>query len=144
MGQWLATYYGNTSLTDPAIISRVEGQSSQFPLNYEWSLNSPIPGTVPANNWSARWVGTFNFDPGDYRFTARGNDGVRVYIDGQRVINAWPNSQDTVSNMFYGVGGGNHQITVEYFKQGGLGWVRASWSKDNSSSGSGKYSHRDE
>lgn len=144
VGQWLATYYGNTGLTDPALISRIEGQSGQWPLNYEWSLNSPIPGVVPADNWSARWVGTFYFDPGDYRFSARGNRGVRVYIDGQRVIDAWPNNQDTVSNVFHGVGGGTHQITVEFFKQGGLAWVRAWWYKDNSSGGGGKYDHRDE
>lgn len=144
VGQWLATYYGNTGLAEPLLISRIEGQGGQWPLNYEWSLNSPIPGTVPENNWSARWSGTFYFDPGDYRFLARGNTGVRVYINGQRVIEAWPNNQDTVSNVFHGLGGGTHQVTVEFFKQGGLAWVRAWWQKDNSTSGGGRYEHRDE
>ena len=144
-GEWLAAYYGNTNLAEPSLLTRVEGRSSnQWPLNYEWSLDSPVPGTVPTDNWSARWTGRFYFEPGDYRCLARGAAGVRVYLDGYRVIDAWPNSEDTVSNMFNGVGEGWHEVRVEHFKQGGLAWVRAWWQKDNRGSSGGDYEHRDE
>lgn len=128
-GAWLATYFNNIQLAEPAAITRVEPRSDVFPLNYEFSLGSPVPGVVGEDNWSARWRGRFAFDAGDYRFLARGNDGVRVYINGIRVLNAWPNATDTVSNVFYGVGAGEHEITVEMYDAGGLAWVRAWWER---------------
>jgi hypothetical protein len=131
---WLATYYNNTSLQPPAVFSRQEPLSSGWPLNYEFNLSSPVPGVVNEDNWSARWQGRFDFQGGDYRFNARGRDGVRVYIDGIRVINAWPNTQDVVTNTFDAVGAGEHEITVDMYNLGGQAWVRAWWERIPSSS----------
>lgn len=128
-GAWLASYYHNTQLAGPAAITRVEPRGDVFPLNYEFSLGSPVPGVVDVDNWSARWRGRFTFDGGDYRFSARGNSGVRVYINGIRLLDAWPNATDTVSNIFRSVGAGEHEITVEMFDAGGLAWVRAWWER---------------
>lgn len=126
---WLATYYNNISLQAPAVFSRQEPLSAGWPLNYEFSLSSPVPGVVNEDNWSARWQGRFNFEGGNYRFNARGRDGVRVYIDGIRVINAWPNTQDVVSNTFDAIGPGEHTITVDMYNLGGQAWVRAWWER---------------
>lgn len=126
---WLATYYSNPSLQEPAILQRVEPKGSPYPLNYEFSIGSPVPGIVPEDNWSARWRGRFYFEGGDYRFLARGNEGVRVYLDGIRLIDAWPNSQDTVSNTFNALGAGEHEVTVEYYEIGGTAWVRTWWER---------------
>lgn len=131
-GAWLATYYNNISLQDPVVFSRIEPRSDLYALNYEYSLGSPVPGAVPDDNWSARWRGRFTFAAGDYRFLARGNDSVRVYIDGIRLIDAWPNTQDTVSNTFRAVGAGEHEMAVEMQEVGGLAWVRVWWEQINS------------
>jgi uncharacterized protein YraI len=128
-GAWIATYYGNPTLSGPALLSRTEQRGDPYPLNYEFSLGSAVPGVVPEDNWSARWQGRFYFEAGDYRFQARGNDGVRVYLDGIRIIDAWPNTQDTVSNVFYGLGAGEHEVTVDFYDIGGLAWVRAWWER---------------
>ena len=41
-----------------------------------------LPGSeVGADNFSARWVGTFDFEGGDYTLFAEPDDGVRVYDD---------------------------------------------------------------
>lgn len=129
---WLAVYYNNITLQQPAVFARQEPRAEPFLLNYEFSLNSPVPGVVNEDNWSARWQGRFFFDGGDYRFNARGNDGVRVYIDGIRVINAWPNTQDAVSNTFRAIGQGDHEITVDMYDLGGQAWVRAWWERTSS------------
>jgi len=126
---WLATYYNNISLQPPAVFSRQEPLSSGWPLNHEFNLDSPVPGVVNEDGWSARWQGRFYFQEGDYRFNARGRDGVRVYIDGIRVINAWPNSQDVVTNTFNAIGAGEHEITVDLYNLGGQAWVRAWWER---------------
>ena len=55
------------------------------------------------------------------------DDGARLFIDGIRVIDAWSDGYKEVSNVFYGVGEGNHQITVEYYERTGGAAVRAWW-----------------
>ena len=129
---WLTTYYNNLGLQEPVVFTRIEPRSDVYPLNYEFSLASPVPGVVGEDTWSARWRGRFYFSAGDYRFYARGNDGVRVYIDGIRLIDAWPNNADTVSNIFRSVGAGEHEMAVEMYDAGGLAWVRMWWEQLNS------------
>lgn len=126
---WLATYFNNLELQQPVVFSRQEALSGQWPLNREFNLDSPVPGVVNEDNWSARWQGRFDFLSGDYVFSARGRDGVRVYIDGIRVINAWPNTQDVVTNTFRAIGAGEHVITVDMYNLGGQAWVRAWWER---------------
>lgn len=50
---------------------------------FSWGMGSPGAG-VPADNFSARWSGTFDFDAAIYRFIANTNnknDTIRVYVD---------------------------------------------------------------
>ncbi len=126
-GGWLATYYGSPTPGGIPALAQYEALDADFPLNREYSLESPAPGLLGPDNWSARWRGRFTFAAGDYQFTARGNEGVRVYIDGVRVINAWPNAADEVSNIVRDVQSGVHEIAVELYDAGGLAWVRAGW-----------------
>ena len=45
---------------------------------------------MPADNFSARWTKSLTVDEaGAYKFTVTGDDGVRLYIDGQKVLDKW-------------------------------------------------------
>ena len=48
----------------------------------------PAPG-IGANRFAARWTRTMSFAPGDYEFAVTADDGVRLYVDGVRVIDKW-------------------------------------------------------
>ncbi|MFK4998728.1 PA14 domain-containing protein [Bacillus sp. N9] len=51
-----------------------------------------------------------------YRITGRADDGIRVYVDGVMVINAWGtgvNNFDHLVNLTQG----NHTIRIEYFDE---------------------------
>ncbi|MDX1522951.1 MAG: PA14 domain-containing protein, partial [Anaerolineae bacterium] len=89
-------------------------------LDFNWILDSPAPG-IPADNFSVRWTRLFNFtESGDYRFFADVDDGVRLYVDGRQLIDAW-NTEPPIIH-FGDVGSlqpGVHTITVEYFESGG-------------------------
>ena len=124
---WTATYYNNTNLSGNAVLSRGEPRGSHYPLDYNWGSGSPAPGTVNSNNFSARWVGSFYFDPGNYTFQVNVQDGARLYIDGIQVINAWSDGYKETSNVFLGIGSGNHQITVEFYDRTGNAQIRAWW-----------------
>jgi len=132
---WYVNYWNNTSMSGGAAISRNEARD-RYPLDRNWGTGSPVPGVINNDNFSARWIGNYYFDPGDYVFYAHSDDGVRVYIDGQRVIDAWSDGGKNVQNTFYGVGGGQHQITIEYYEHTGDASIRVYWQK-TSGGGSG-------
>lgn len=75
---------GDAGLTDVAF-RRVDPT-----IDFNWgNEGSPGPG-VGGANWSASWQGKFLADfSGNYTFAAGGDDGVRVWINDQLVIDAW-------------------------------------------------------
>ncbi len=113
-GSWLAQYYNNRDLAGPPVLERREAN-----LNYNWGYGSPAP-TVFADNFSARWTRTFNMAGGTYRITARVDDGVRIYIDGVLVLDAWQVQAATTYTVDVIIAGGNRTFTVEFFEAEGL------------------------
>ena len=93
---------------------------------------------MPPDNWNARWTGEFPFESGNYIFRARSDDGVRVYIDQTLVIDGWSDGPVDRSNRFLGIGGGNHTMTVDYYKRSGNGYLQVWWSRDTSTPGIGQ------
>ena len=125
-GEWAATYYNNPDLSgNPALVRREP--RAPYPLDLDWGNGSPAPGIINEDNFSTRWVGSYYFDAGDYMFQVRSDDGVRVYIDGIRVIDGWSDGYKEPSNQFLRLGGGNHQMTVEYYERGGAAFNRVWW-----------------
>jgi hypothetical protein len=126
---WQATYFNNTYLQGPELLTRGEPRGGSYALDYNWGRGAPAAG-VPADQWSARWVGTFNFEGGDYRFIANVDDGIRVYIDGIRILDEWLAGYNAnVTNTFHNLGAGNHQIVVEYQELAGDAIVRLWWER---------------
>src|SRR5699024_8272947 len=64
-GQFRADFYANTTLRSPIVLSRCEDR----PISHNWGSGSPDP-VVPADHFSANWVGQFEFADGEYTFTA--------------------------------------------------------------------------
>ncbi len=111
-GGWQATYWNNANLEGAPALSRTERV-----VDYNWGESSPAPGTINSDNFSARWTRTVNLQAGTYRFTISSDDGSRVLVNGQRVLDQWyDHSLRTASAEIY-VPGGDTQITVEYFER---------------------------
>ena len=128
---WNAEYYAGAPNRVELLFTQGE-QAGSLQLDRNWGYNTPIPGRVPADNWSARWVGQFNFENGNYIFRARADDGVRVTIDQTTVIDGWVDGPVDRTNRFIGIGAGPHTITVEFYKRIGYGYVQAWWYRDTS------------
>jgi hypothetical protein len=143
---WQATYYYGRALDGGQILSRGEPRSGTYPLDYNWGRGSPGSG-VPVDIFSATWVGTFYFEGGDYRFHAKVDDGIHVYIDGILILNSWLNGYDgDVNNVFRGLGAGDHKILVEYYEDYGDAIIQLWWERvtDNNSGSDGSGRPRDE
>ncbi len=131
---WQATYFGNRNLTGSPVLTRGEPRGVQQ-LGFYWGDGAPGPG-VPVDNWSVRWTGSFWFEGGNYRFDASVDDGVRVYIDNIRLIDAWQaGTHNNLSNSFDNLSQGHHTVTVEMFDTNATAFVFASWERIGGSSG---------
>jgi uncharacterized protein YraI len=146
-GEWRVSYYDNPNLAGSPVFTGRDARSDQYRISHSWQDSSPVPGIVPTNRWSARWEGTFNFRGGDYHFTATVDDGIRLYLDGIRVLDTWtPGYHRDVNNSFYALGPGNHRVTVEYYDDTSGAFLHVNWYRinDGDSGGNGGGGGRDE
>ena len=85
---WTASYWSNQSLSGAADVTRCEAD-----VSYDYGTGAPSGTGLPANNFSASWKRTVTLAaPGAIKVDAAADDGVRVYVDGVRVINSWVDS----------------------------------------------------
>jgi hypothetical protein len=75
-----------------------------------------------------RWTGR-SASPGDYEFAATADDGVRLYVDGVRVIDKWIDQAPTTYRTTLPLDGGPHKVVMEYYENAGgavarLGYTR--------------------
>jgi glucose/arabinose dehydrogenase len=116
-----AKYYDNTTFSGAPVLTREDPN-----INFVWGEGSPEPA-VPTDGFSARWTKTQWFGPGRYKFTAVADDGLRLYIDGKRVIDQWQGPANAELTYTTELGAGNHTIKMDYIERGGgalasLGW----------------------
>jgi len=123
-GPWVASYWNNESLSGPPLVVRNE------PLleHYWFSGESPVAG-IPTSNWSARWTRTATFEAHNYRFYASTDDGMRVYVDGVRIIDQWRTQSAQTFTADVVLAAGPHEIWVEYYETGGPGVAKVTWAK---------------
>ena len=79
--------------------------------------------------WSARWTGSIEVPvTGRHQFHTFSNDGIRLWIDDQKLIDDWTDhgeKEDTGQITLES--GKNHSLTIEYFYNGGQGVTRFWW-----------------
>jgi lysophospholipase L1-like esterase/RNase P/RNase MRP subunit p29 len=118
-----AQYYNNTTLSGTPVLTRTESE-----INYNWGAGSPDP-SLPINQFSTRWSGTFSFDGAGYKFIVTTDDGVRLKIDGVTVIDQWKDQAPTTNEATIQMTQGNHNVVMEYYENGGGATAVLSWEK---------------
>jgi glucose/arabinose dehydrogenase len=119
--RWVADYFNNRTLSGTPTFSRCDDA-----VNFNWGKGGPRNG-VSTNNFSARWVGRFAFQARTYRFTGRTSDGIRVRVDGSRVINKW---RDQTTRTFIAtrrMTAGEHEVRVEWYERSAKAVAKVSW-----------------
>jgi LysM repeat protein len=108
-GPWTGEYFDNIGLTGPVYTTRQDAA-----INFDWNSGPPAGG-MPVNAFSVRWTGRFSFPGGKFRFYARVDDGVQVYIDGARIINGWRDGSLRLYTADRELNAGEHTVQVEYY-----------------------------
>ncbi len=120
-GPWRADFFANPDLAGAPVRT-----TSYCCLRFDWRGGSPISG-VPAGFWSARFSQTRYFPAGVYQFVARADDGVRLYVDGNLILNEWREQSARTFTAQATLSEGNHTITIEYVQYGGQSNLSLYW-----------------
>ena len=116
-----AEYYDNQSLSGVPVLTRKDPA-----VNFDWGTGSPGDG-VPTDHFSARWTKSLQLPAGSYAFTVTADDGVRLFVDGQQVLDKWVLEGPTTYTVSRQLDEGTHQIRLEYFESGGGAVARFDW-----------------
>lgn len=100
-------------------------------VGFDWGSGAPGPSGIGVDNFSVRWTG-FVTPPasGDYTFYGRADDGVRIWIGGNLVVNAWKDQGPTeyASSPIALTQGTPVSVKMEYFEHGGGAVAQLKWS----------------
>ncbi len=114
-----AEFFNNENLEGAPTLVRTDSH-----VDFHWGEGS-YAANQPVDHFSARWTGYFV--PGksdDYTFYTNSDDGVRLYLDDERVIDDWQRQSETVHSYTRQLEGSRpYKIRLEYFEKVGTATV---------------------
>ena len=118
------SYYNAVDLSGAVIVSRVDTN-----VNFNWLNASPAAG-INTDNFSVRWSGLVQpLFSETYTFYTMTDDGVRLWVNGQQLVNDWTgHSPKENSGTITLVAGQKYNIVMEYFDQTSGASAMLSWS----------------
>jgi len=112
---WRGEYFNNTSLAGTPALTRDDAK-----IDFAWKYASP-DSAINVDNFSARWTGYIEAPvSGNYTLTTRTDDGVRLWIDEQRVIDYWIDQSGIERSATVTLTAGvRYAVRMEYYERGG-------------------------
>ncbi len=127
----LAEYFTNVDLIAPSTAVRVDST-----VDFAWlDATIPAPG-IGASNFSVRWTGEVVAPvTGAVTFSTSSDDGVRLWVNNQQLINNWTGHGATVDTgaPIQMVSGQRYPIRLEYFQGGGGKEIKLRWAHASNS-----------
>lgn len=120
---WRGEYFNNKDLLGQPALVRDDAA-----INFDWGYGSPASG-VNADNFSARWTRTLSLEPGTYRFTVTSDDGARLWVNNQLVLDRWRDQPVTTYVVDVALAGGAIPVRLEYYENTHQALVRLSWER---------------
>jgi RHS repeat-associated protein len=132
------SYWSNCSMPSPSMppSGQPVGQRTDTATSYAWNGGEPVPyaGTT---NWCARWTGYITFPyaisataSNAWRIGADSDDGIKVTVGGQVVLNRWYDQSTLGTGQFTGatqfgttVANQTLPITVDFYQHGGTSFL---------------------
>ncbi|MBN2556427.1 MAG: hypothetical protein JXA97_10855 [Anaerolineales bacterium] len=118
---WRGEYFTNRSLSGPPALFRNDRN-----ILFNWYDDHPAGG-MPSDDFSVRWTRTVRFTDGLYRFRLLSDDGARLYMDGQLVLNQWSDGAAREISVDLHLREGDHEIKVEYYEHYGDARIELNW-----------------
>ncbi len=90
-------------------------------LAYDF-YDTPYPGG-PKDHFATVSEGTFTLNPGSYRLSTSADDGVRVWVDNELIVDEWKYSGPTTYERVLKLGG-QHRVRIEHFELDGFAQLK--------------------
>ena len=120
---WKGEYFANRNISgSPALVR------NDVVLDFDWGSGAPA-ASLPANDFSVRWSRTVNFSAGTYRFTVVADDGVRLFVAGDKILSEWHDNSGEDEYTVERSLGGKEPVVLEYYEHTGEAVVDLSWEK---------------
>jgi len=107
-------------------LGRPEVRCEPGPIDYDWGYGSP-DGEQPTELFMLRWSGTWEFEAGPYDFVARADDGLRLWVDGEPIIDAWRQQPPTDFTARRVMTAGRHAVRLDYYEATSIAVIRLAW-----------------
>ncbi|BAY20472.1 putative peptidase [Calothrix sp. NIES-2100] len=115
VGIWTAEYFGNKDLSGtPTYAEGFTDVTGNFSRNW----GSGAPPNTPVDAFSARFKSERYLAAGLYKINLSSDDGVRVWIGNELIIDQWVDQTVNLSDYFTS-SGGYYPVTIEYKENGG-------------------------
>ncbi len=122
---WTGQYFNNRSLSGSPVFTRTDTA-----INFNWGTGGP-GGGIPGTNFSVRWTSSpYVSSAGDYTINVTADDGVRVWVDGNLVIDEWADQSPTTFSATDYLGVGTHTVQVEYYQHLGGAMIQVQFVAD--------------
>ena len=120
------TYYANQLKTfnNPPTLVRIDPV-----INFNWNSSSPAP-SIGLTDYTVKWTGSVKAQFTEpYTFVTIADDGVRLFIGGQELINEWIDQAPTQwSGTMNLVAGQTYALEMDYYQNQGGAVASLSWS----------------
>lgn len=118
----LAEYYDELDFTGKKFTR------TDLTVNFDWANNAPAPG-IGADFYTVRWSGFVEPEFSElYTFSTLVDDGVRLWVDDQLLIDEWVDQAATLhTGTMMLRAGKQHRIKMEFYERGGLAVAKLFW-----------------
>jgi len=126
-GEFKAEYFDNLELTGTPVLSRTEEK-----VDGHWTLFAPDE-KLKVDHFSVRWSGELTAqNSGEFEIGLEGNDGFRLYVNNEMVIDNWLKQSFTKKLVKYNFKKDKkYNIKVEFFESQGEGKIQLIWNLDS-------------
>ncbi len=117
-------YFANSLLEGSPTIQRIDNK-----VDFHWTLSSPDSKKLQKDNYSVKWKGELKAPAtGEYKVGLRGNDGFRLYINGEKVIDRWEKLSYSTDKVEMKMQKDElYTILIEYKEERGNGHIELIW-----------------
>ncbi|HLP18382.1 MAG TPA: glycoside hydrolase family 3 C-terminal domain-containing protein [Bacteroidota bacterium] len=117
-------YFNNMKLEGAPALTRTDAK-----LDFIWN-ESPAPG-INADQFSVRWTGKLKpAASGRYTLQTASDDGVRLFVDGKKMIDDWTNHAMLTNTCSIDLDSTKeYDIRIEFYEDGGGAGMQFGWTK---------------
>jgi uncharacterized repeat protein (TIGR03806 family) len=129
-GQYYSNHTSAQNFSGAPTLTRVDPV-----INFDWSTTGPDP-SVGQTDFTVRWTGSVQPQFNEYyTFAATADDGVRLFVNGQELVNEWVDeAATTYTASVQLVAQQLYNIEMDYYQGGGDAAAQLAWSSPSTPS----------